>query len=57
MDILLSHGYFIAEDVHEQQIMKPYPMWGLLYLSSHLKASGFAVDLKPVSFCDAARLL
>jgi anaerobic magnesium-protoporphyrin IX monomethyl ester cyclase len=43
MDILLSHGYFIAEDEHEQKIMKPYPPLGLLYISSHLKAQGFEV--------------
>lgn len=45
MDILLAHGYFIAEDEHEQEIMKPYPPLGLLYVSSHLKAKGFAVEL------------
>jgi radical SAM superfamily enzyme YgiQ (UPF0313 family) len=50
MDILLAHGYFIAEDAHEQQIMKPYPTLGLLYISSHLKASGFAVDLFDATF-------
>lgn len=50
MDILLSHGYFIAEDAHEQQIMKPYPTLGLLYISSHLKARGFAVDLFDSTF-------
>lgn len=50
MDILLSHGYFIAEDEHEQKIMKPYPTLGLLYISSHLKAKGFAVDLYDSTF-------
>lgn len=50
MDILLSHGYFIAEDEHEQQIMKPYPTLGLLYISSHLKAKGFAVDVYDSTF-------
>lgn len=50
MDILLSHGYFIAEDEHEKQIMKPYPTLGLLYISSHLKAKGFAVDLYDSTF-------
>lgn len=50
MDILLSHGYFIAEDAHEQQIMKPYPPLGLLYLSSHLKAAGFATALFDSTF-------
>lgn len=50
MDILLSHGYFIAEDEHEQQIMKPYPPLGLLYISSHLKSKGFDVDLFDTTF-------
>ena len=50
MDILLAHGYFIAEDAHEQQIMKPYPTLGLLYISSHLKGKGFAVDLFDATF-------
>ncbi len=50
MDILLSHGYFIAEDEHEQQIMKPYPPLGLLYISSYLKAQGFTVDVYDSTF-------
>ena len=54
MDILLSHGYFIAEDEHEQQIMKPYPPLGLLYISSHLKAKGFAVALFDSTFATLA---
>lgn len=54
MDILLSHGYFIAEDEHEQKIMKPYPTLGLLYVSSHLKAKGFAVDLYDTTFVTLA---
>lgn len=49
-DILLTHGYFIAEDAHEQQIMKPYPPLGLLYLSSHLKAHGFNVAVYDSTF-------
>lgn len=54
MDILLSHGYFIAEDEHEQKIMKPYPTLGLLYISSHLKAKGFAVDIYDSTFASLA---
>jgi radical SAM superfamily enzyme YgiQ (UPF0313 family) len=50
MDIFLSHGYFIAEDEHEQQIMKPYPTLGLLYVSSHLKAKGYDVELYDTTF-------
>jgi radical SAM superfamily enzyme YgiQ (UPF0313 family) len=54
MDILLSHGYFIAEDPHEQQIMKPYPTLGLLYISSYLKAKGFEIDLYDTTFVTLA---
>jgi radical SAM superfamily enzyme YgiQ (UPF0313 family) len=43
MDLLLSHGYFLAEDAQERRLMRPYPPLGLLYLSSHLKARGFDV--------------
>jgi radical SAM superfamily enzyme YgiQ (UPF0313 family) len=50
MDILLSHGYFIAEDAHEQEIMKPYPTLGLLYISSYLKARDFDVDVFDSTF-------
>lgn len=54
MDILLSHGYFIAEDAHEQKIMKPYPTLGLLYISSHLKQRGFDVAVFDSTFEDLA---
>ncbi len=54
MDILLSHGYFIAEDEHEQKIMKPYPTLGLLYISSHLKAQGFDVAVYDSTFATMA---
>ncbi len=39
--ILLTHAYFIAEDEKEQQIMKPYPPLGLLYVSAYLKENNF----------------
>lgn len=54
MDILLSHGYFISEDEHEQQIMKPYPTLGLLYISSYLKAKGFDVTVYDATFSSLA---
>lgn len=50
MDILLTHGYFLYEDPHELEIMKPYPPLGILYLSSHLKACGFDVDIYDTTF-------
>lgn len=54
MDIFLTHGYFIAEDEHEQQIMKPYPPLGLLYVSSYLKSKGFEVELFDTTFSTMA---
>ena len=50
MRLLLTHAYFLAEDAKEQQIMKPYPPLGLLYLSSHLRSKGFHCDLYDSTF-------
>ncbi len=45
MDILLTHAYFLGDDEHEREIMRPYPPLGLLYISSYLKSRGFAVEV------------
>lgn len=50
MDILLTHGYFIAEDEHEKRIMKPYPPLGILALSAYLKTRGYAVSVYDTTF-------
>ena len=50
MDLLLTHGYFLAEDAKEREVMKPYAPLGLLYLSSHLRARGFAVEIYDSTF-------
>lgn len=50
MDLLLTHAYFLAEDPKELEIRKPYPPLGLLYLSSHLRAKGFAVEIHDSTF-------
>lgn len=50
MDVLLSHGYCLAEDAQERQIMKPYPPLGLLYVASHLKAAGVSVGVYDPTF-------
>jgi anaerobic magnesium-protoporphyrin IX monomethyl ester cyclase len=50
VDILLAHAYFLYEDAHERQVMKPYPPLGILYLSSYLKKQGFAVDVFDSTF-------
>ncbi len=44
-DILLTHGYFLGEDEKEQQIMKPYPPLGLLYISAYLRRAGVGVEM------------
>jgi radical SAM superfamily enzyme YgiQ (UPF0313 family) len=56
-DILLTHGYFLAEDEKEQQIMKPYPPLGLLYLSAYLKAGGYSVEVFDSTFAKRSELL
>ena len=55
-DILLTHGYFLFEDEKEQQIMKPYPTLGLLYLSSYLRRAGFQVEVFDTTFEDRQNL-
>src|SRR5690349_22443873 len=55
-DILLTHGYFLAEDEKERQIMKPYPPLGLLYLSAFLKSVGISVEVSDSTFGEFASL-
>lgn len=50
MDILLAHGYYLYEDPHELQVMKPYPPLGILYNSAYLKSRGFDVGLFDSTF-------
>jgi anaerobic magnesium-protoporphyrin IX monomethyl ester cyclase len=50
MDVLLTHGFFLDEDPKELQIMKPYAPLGILYLASHLRARGFAVEVFDTTF-------
>jgi radical SAM superfamily enzyme YgiQ (UPF0313 family) len=50
MKLLLTHGYFLCDDPKEQAIMKPYPPLGILYLSSHLRAKGFDVEVYDSTF-------
>ena len=54
--ILLTHGYFLSEDEKEQQIMKPYPPLGLLYLSAYLKKQGHSVEIYDSTFGTRAEL-
>lgn len=50
MRLVLTHGYFLAEDVKEQAIMKPYVPLGLLYLSSHLRNNGLDAEIYDSTF-------
>ncbi len=50
MNLLLTHGYFLAEDPAERAIMRPYPPLGLLYITSHLKSRGLPVQVFDSTF-------
>src|ERR1035438_1780747 len=50
MDLLLTHGFFLGDDPKELQIMKPYAPLGILYLTSHLRARGFDVEVFDTTF-------
>ena len=56
MKILLTHGYFLAEDPKEQLIMRPYPPLGILYISSYLEANGFANEVYDATFSNLTAL-
>lgn len=49
-DLLLAHGYFLADDEKERAVMKPYPPLGLLSLSAYLKREGFSVEVFDSTF-------
>ena len=55
-DLLLTHGYFLFEDPKEQKIMKPYVPLGILYICSHLRKKGFAVDVFDSTFSSLEEL-
>ena len=55
-ELLLAHGYFLFEDPKERQIMKPYAPLGILYLCSHLRNKGFAVDVFDTTFSSREEL-
>lgn len=48
--ILLTHAYFLADDAREQQIMKPYPPLGILYLSGYLAEHGIEHQVFDTTF-------
>lgn len=52
--VLLSHGYFLSDDLKEQAIMKPYPPLGLLYLSAWLDQHGVENEVFDTTFSTKA---
>jgi anaerobic magnesium-protoporphyrin IX monomethyl ester cyclase len=56
MRLLLTHGYFLDEDVKEREIMKPYAPLGILYLSAHLRRQGFEPEIYDSTFGSKAEL-
>lgn len=53
LDLLLFHAYFLANDPHEQEIMRPFPPLGMQYLVAWLKRAGFpAVDWVDSTFLE-----
>ena len=57
IDLLLTHGYFLAEDPKELQICKPYVPLGILYICSHLRSKGFSVDVFDTTFSTTTDLI
>jgi anaerobic magnesium-protoporphyrin IX monomethyl ester cyclase len=49
-DLLLTHGYFLCDDPKERQIRKPYVPLGILYICSHMRRKGFAVEVFDTTF-------
>jgi len=57
MKVLLTHGYFIAEDEKEQKIMRPYPPLGLLYISAFLNEQHIENEVFDSTFSTKSALL
>ena len=53
-DIILTHGFFLDEDKIEQQIMRPYPPLGILYIASYLKKKGWTPMILDTTFITRA---
>jgi radical SAM superfamily enzyme YgiQ (UPF0313 family) len=50
MTILLTHCYFLEDDEKEQQIMRPYPPLGILYISGYLEDQGIENEVFDTTF-------
>jgi radical SAM superfamily enzyme YgiQ (UPF0313 family) len=56
MKVLLTHGYFLAEDPKEQELMRPYPPLGILYLAAFLEQRGQEAEVFDSTFSSRAAL-
>ena len=56
MKIVFTHGYFINEDEKEQEIMRPYPPLGILYLSAWLEQFGMPNEVFDTTFSSKNKL-
>jgi anaerobic magnesium-protoporphyrin IX monomethyl ester cyclase len=52
MKVLLTHAYFLSDDVKEQKIMRPYPPLGILYISAYLQQHGIGHEVFDTTFSD-----
>ena len=50
--IVFTHAYYIREDPKEQEIMRPYPPLGILYLSAWLEKYGIKNEVFDSTFSD-----
>lgn len=50
MSVLLTHGYFLADDEKEQAIMRPYAPLGILYISAYLELHGIDNEVFDTTF-------
>lgn len=55
MKVLLTHAYYLEDDVKEQQIMRPYPPLGILYISAYLEKHGVSNDVFDSTFSSKKR--
>lgn len=50
MKVLLTHAYFLEDDLKEQQIMRPYVPLGILYISAWLEQHGIGNEVYDTTF-------
>jgi radical SAM superfamily enzyme YgiQ (UPF0313 family) len=56
MNCLLVHNYFLAEDVVEQKVMRPYPPLGILSISAYLEKNAWDHEVFDGTFSTQEKL-